>query len=121
MGVVLGLENTLTAKQNLEIIDRVGSNHLQVYFDIGNLTAYGYDVPSEIRILGNGQICEIHLKDWDTPMLGSSDGMVNFAECAKACRDINYDKWYVLETSGRNNSFIKDTQTNVAFAQKTFG
>lgn len=121
LGIVLGLENTLNAKQNLEIIDRVESNNLQVYYDLGNSWAYGYDVPAEIRMLGNDRICEIHLKDWDTPMLGSSDGMVNFAECAKACRDINYDKWYVLETSGRTNTFIKDTQTNVAFAKKTFG
>lgn len=121
LGVVMGLENTLSAKQNLEIIERVESDHLQVYYDLGNSWAYGYNVPTELRLLGNNRICEIHLKDWDTPMLGSSEGMVDFTECAKACKEINFDKWYVLETSGRKNRFIEDTQTNVAFAKKMFG
>jgi len=63
LGVALGLENTLTAKQNLEIIERIGSDIVQVYYDIGNSTSNGYDVPNEIRMMGNDRICEIHLKD----------------------------------------------------------
>ena len=48
--------------QNLAIIDRVGSLMVQVYNDVGNSTAYGYDVPGEIRTLGNDRICEMHIK-----------------------------------------------------------
>ncbi|MDZ7371506.1 MAG: sugar phosphate isomerase/epimerase, partial [candidate division KSB1 bacterium] len=33
LGVALGLENTLNAEQNLEIIDRIGSPMAQVYYD----------------------------------------------------------------------------------------
>lgn len=120
LGIALGLENTLSAQQNVEMIEQVGSPFLQVYYDIGNSWEYGYDVPAEIRMLGNDRICEIHLKDWETPMLGSSEGVVDFSACAKACKDIGYDKWYVLETSGRKDRFIEDTQTNVAFSKKTF-
>lgn len=118
MGVAMGLENTITAKQNLEIIERVGSDMLQVYYDIGNSWGNGYNVPDEIRMLGNDRICEIHLKDWDTPLFSNGEGMVNWDEVAKACHDINFDKWYVLETSGRNDKFFEDTQDNVAFAKK---
>ena len=119
-GVVMGLENTISAEQNLEIIDRVGSNMLQVYYDVGNSWGNGYDVPAEIRMLGKDQICEVHLKDWETPMLGSPEGMVDMAACARSFKAIGYDKWYVLETSGRKNRFIPDTQANVEFAKKTF-
>lgn len=119
-GVALGLENTLTARQNLKIIEAVGSDKLQVYYDVGNSTHYGYNVPEEIQTLGNNRICEIHLKDWASAMLGADGGEVDFPAVARACKAIGYNKWYVLETSGRPNRFIKDTQANVRFAQELF-
>jgi L-ribulose-5-phosphate 3-epimerase len=118
LGVALGFENTLTARQNLEIIGRVGSTMLQVYYDVGNSTAYGYDVPTELRQLGNDRICEIHLKDGKTVLLGSPEGKVNFQAVAQACKEIAYNKWFVLETSGRKGHFLEDTQANVAFGRK---
>jgi|GEM_PF-79119 len=119
-GVILGLETTLTAKQNLEIAERVGSPMVQVYYDVGNSWGNGYDVDGELRMLGNDRICEVHLKDWKTPMLGSEGCMVDMKVCAAALGAINYDKWLVLETSGRKNRFLEDTRTNVAFVKKTF-
>jgi len=119
-GVVLGLENTLTAKQNLEIIDRIGSEWVQIYYDVGNSWGNGYNVPEEIRQIGNARICEVHLKDWETPLLGSSGAQVDMDQCARALADIGYAKWLVLETSGRKEHFIEDTRTNVAFVKKVF-
>jgi len=119
-GIALGLENTLSAAQNLEIIDRIGSPMAQVYYDVGNSWGNGYDVPAEIRKLGNDRICEVHLKDWKTPILGSPEGQVNMQQCAQALAEIGFDKWLVLETSGRKNKFVEDTKTNVAFVKKTF-
>lgn len=127
-GIVLGLENTLTAVQNLDIIDRVGSDWVQVYYDTGNSTAYGYDPPSEIRMLGNDRICEIHIKetlgldDPNRPLLGGPDRQgVDFEGVAEACKAIGFDKWYILETSGREGAFEEDTRANVAFAKRLFG
>jgi L-ribulose-5-phosphate 3-epimerase len=119
-GVILGLENTITAAHNLEIIDRVGSEWLQVYYDLGNSTGNAYDVPSELRMIGNDRLCEVHLKDWRTSLLGSEEGMVDMRAAAAALNDIGYDKWLVLETSGREDRFLEDTRTNVAWAKQTF-
>jgi len=119
-GVILGLENTITAQQNLEIMERVGSDWLQIYYDVGNSTGNGYDVPSELRMIGNSRLCEVHLKDWNTPLLGSSDATVEVEAVAAALSDIGYDKWLVLETSGRADQFLEDTQANVAWARQTF-
>lgn len=123
-GVVLGLENTLTAEQNLEILDRVGSPMVQVYYDVGNSTSYGYDVPTEIRLLGNDRICEIHIKETlglEDPMGamlgGPAQNGVDFAGVADACQEIGYDKWFILETSGRDGRFEEDTRANVRFIQ----
>lgn len=120
-GVALGLENTITAAQNLEIIDRVGSEWLQIYYDLGNSTGNGYDVPTELRLIGNDRLCEVHLKDWNTPLLGSEGCMVDNAAAAAALNEIGYDKWLVLETSGRRDQFLEDTRANVAWAKETFG
>jgi len=119
-GVIMGLENTLTAKQNLEIIDRIGSKMVQVYYDVGNSTGNGYDVVNEIKLLGNDRICEVHLKDKKSRILGSPQGQVDMKACARALADIGYNKWLVLETSGRKGHFLEDTQKNVAFVRKTF-
>jgi sugar phosphate isomerase/epimerase len=120
-GVALGLENTISAAQNLEIIERVGSPWLQIYYDLGNSTGNGYDVPNELRLIGNQHLCEVHLKDWNTPLLGSEGCMVDNTAAAGALRDIGYDKWLVLETSGRQDRFLEDTRSNVAWAKQTFG
>jgi sugar phosphate isomerase/epimerase len=119
-GVILGLENTISASQNLQMIERVGSEWLQVYYDLGNSTGNRYDVPGELRLIGNDRLCEVHLKDWNTPLLGSEDGMVDMPAAAAALSDIGYDKWLVLETSGRKDKLMEDTRTNVTWAKQTF-
>jgi sugar phosphate isomerase/epimerase len=119
--IILGLENTLNAEQNLTILDQVGSPWVQVYYDVGNSAGNGYDVPSEIRRLGRERICEIHLKDRKTPILGAPGGEVDFPAAAAACRDIGYDKWLVFETSGRKGHFLEDTRANVEYARRIFG
>ena len=93
---------------------------VQVYYDIGNSTHYGYDVPSELRLLGNDRICEVHVKDWQSKVFGRQEGEVDVAACAKALREIGYDKWLVLETSGREGMFEQDTRDNIAFVRLTF-
>ncbi|MFC1499746.1 sugar phosphate isomerase/epimerase family protein [Candidatus Zixiibacteriota bacterium] len=119
-GVIIGLENTITAKQSLEIIDRVGSEWVQIYYDVGNSTGNGYDVPGELRLIGNDRLCEFHLKDWNTSLLGSEGCMVDMAEAASVLEEISFDKWLVLETSGRRDQFLEDTRRNAAFARETF-
>ena len=120
-GIILGMENTLTAKQNLSIIERVGSPMVQVYYDMGNSTGNGYDVPTEIRMLGKDRICEMHIKDWKSKVFSNKKGEVDMPSVAKALHDIKYEKWMCLETAGEKNRFIEDTLDNVAFSKKIFG
>ena len=51
-GVAIGLENYLSAEDNMRIIDRVGSPAVKVYYDVGNSTDKGRDIFKEIRTLG---------------------------------------------------------------------
>ncbi len=53
LGIIIGLENYLSAGDNRKIIDRVASPQVKVYYDVGNSTDKGRDVAQEIR--GAGQ------------------------------------------------------------------
>lgn len=91
-GVILGIENTLSAEDNVRILDKIQSAAAQVYYDVANSTFGGYDVPKEIRSLGK-RICEIHFKD--RTLLGQ--GEVNYPGIRDAVRDIAYKGWIILE------------------------
>ena len=114
-GVVLGFENTLSARDNMYILDKVGSNALQVYYDVGNSTNMGgFDAPWEIRNLERKRICQVHLKD--KGYMG--EGKVNFPEVMRALAEIGYDGFGVLETSTVSGSVEEDMRRNLAYTRK---
>src|SRR5579863_705238 len=51
-GVKLGLEDTISAEDNVRIMDRAKSSAVKVYYDVGNSTNGGFNVVKEIRWLG---------------------------------------------------------------------
>jgi len=92
-GVILGLESMLNAVQHVEIMERVGSRAVRVYYDVGNSQEAGYDIFKEIRFLGQ-RICEFHAKDYHD-LYGK--GTMNFPEVRKAMDDIGYRGWMQIE------------------------
>lgn len=116
-GVILGLENTLSARQNLAILDRVKSPAVQVYYDCGNSTNNGYDVPSEIRLL-NDRICQIHFKDGGNYL---GQGKVDMDAVAAAIQDIRYEGWVVLETAIKNEDRDGSFRANATYVRSLLG
>lgn len=94
-GVILGIESWLSAEEHMDIIDRVGSKAVQVYYDVANSEKMGYDIYREIRWLGKkGVICEFHMKE-NGALLGK--GRVDFAKVRAAIDDIGYTGWMQIE------------------------
>jgi len=93
-GVFLAIESWLSGPQHLEIIERVGSPNVKVYYDLGNSHLRGYDIYQEIRDLGTEHICEFHAKDYDYIF---GQGKVDFVEARKAMDDIGYRGWIQIE------------------------
>jgi sugar phosphate isomerase/epimerase len=93
-GVALGVESWLSAEQHLDILDRVGSKTVQVYYDVCNATDRGYDIFREIRLLGRNRICEFHAKE-NGALLGQ--GKVDFQKVREALDDIGYRGWIQIE------------------------
>src|ERR1035438_7650543 len=85
--VILGLENTISAEDNVRIMDRARSKNVLVYYDVGNSTGAGFDVVKEIRWLGKDRICQIHLKD-NPNYLG--EGKIQFVPIDRKSTRLNY-------------------------------
>jgi L-ribulose-5-phosphate 3-epimerase len=93
-GVILGLESWLSAEEHMDIIDRVGSPAVKVYYDTANSERMGYDIYQEIRWLGKEQICEFHMKE-NGALLG--EGKIDFKKVRQAMDDIGYAGWMQIE------------------------
>lgn len=114
-GVVLGLEDTISAEDNVRILDRVASKAVLVYYDVGNSTHAGFDVIKEIRWLGANRICQFHLKD-NPKYLG--EGTIDFPKVIHAIRDIDFNGFANLETDSPSKSVEADMRRNLAYVQR---
>ncbi len=45
------------ARQNADLLERIGHESVRIYYDVGNSFSRGYDVPAEIRFL-KGRIAD---------------------------------------------------------------
>jgi L-ribulose-5-phosphate 3-epimerase len=114
-GVILGLENTISAQDNARILDRVASKNVLVYYDVGNSTKAGFDPVKEIRWLGKKRICQIHLKD-NPHYLG--EGTIQFAPILHAILDIGFSGYANLETDAHPATLEADMRRNLLYVRK---
>ncbi|MDQ3815553.1 MAG: sugar phosphate isomerase/epimerase [Armatimonadota bacterium] len=110
-GVAIGLENVwnkflLSPLETRDFVDSFADPHVGVYFDAGNILAYGF--PQHwIRILGP-RIKKVHVKDFDSNIGGRLafrnllQGSVPWAEVRAALEEIGYDSYITAEVSGYN-------------------
>jgi L-ribulose-5-phosphate 3-epimerase len=114
-GIFLGLEDTISAENNVRIMERSRSKAVRVYYDVGNSTNNGFEVVKEIRWLGANRICQMHLKDNPGYM---GDGKIEFPAVIKAMIDIKFTGFANLETSSPSHSVENDMNRNLSFVRK---
>jgi sugar phosphate isomerase/epimerase len=114
-GVVLGLEDTISAEDNVRIMEMSRSKNVLVYYDVGNSTKAGFDVVKEIRWLGRDRICQFHFKD-NPHFLG--EGPIQFPAVVKAIRDIEWSGWANLETDTRPGNLDADMRRNLDYIRR---
>jgi L-ribulose-5-phosphate 3-epimerase len=111
-GVILGLEDTISAKDNVRIMERSKSPAVLTYYDVGNSSQNGFNIYEEIRWLGRERICEVHLKDNPHYM---GQGKIDFPAVIKAMVEIGFDQWAVLECSSPTGSVENDMTANLKY------
>ena len=99
-GVVIAIENVwngllLSPVETADLIDRVNSPWVRVYFDTGNVLKFGF--PEDwIETLG-GRIARVHVKDFKTAIgniegfCPTGEGDADWAAVMKALRRVGYD------------------------------
>ena len=104
--VSMGLENVwnkflLSPMEMRDFIDKIGSDYVGSYLDVGNTLYCGY--PEDwVRILGK-RIKKVHFKDYRLQAGGLHGfvdllaGDVDYPEVVKALNEIGYDGWVSAE------------------------
>jgi len=111
-GVILGLENTISARDNVRIMERAQSPAVKVYYDVGNSTTHRFAILEEIRWLGRERICEVHIKD-NPHYLG--EGSIDIPAVVDALADIGFSDWAHLETDSPSGDVAADMARNLRY------
>jgi L-ribulose-5-phosphate 3-epimerase len=117
-GVVVGLEDWISAEDNIKILDAVGSDYVAVYYDAHNIVPRVKDIYAEPEMLGK-RINQIHVKNANM-LLETPGGRMDWPRMAQEFYDIGYRGWYVLETGSPTKDIIADTRANIEYVKKTF-
>ena len=83
----------------MKYVHRINSPYLQVYPDVGNITAMGKDIAEDF-LSGTGHIVAIHLKDTKPGIVREipyGEGIVDFKEFFKVIDKMNYKGLFVAE------------------------
>jgi L-ribulose-5-phosphate 3-epimerase len=116
--VVVGLEDWISAEDNIRLLDAIGSDYVAVYYDAHNIVPRVKDIYAEPALLGR-RIHQIHVKNANM-LLSSPGGRLDWPRMAQAFYDVGYRGWYVLETSSPTKDIVADTRANIEYVKKTF-
>ena len=116
-GVVLALESYLGAGEIREILERVGSSAVQVYYDVANSQEVGLPIFDEIRELGS-HIVEVHAKD-TKDLYGK--GSMDFPAVRKALEDTGYSGWLVIEGTKTPLGVERSIRYDADYLRTVFG
>jgi sugar phosphate isomerase/epimerase len=116
--VVVGLEDWISAQDNIRILDAIGSDWVAVYYDAHNLASRVQDIYAEPKLLGK-RINQIHVKNAND-LLSTPGGKIDWPRMSKEFYDIGYRGWYVLETGSPTKDLVADTRANIDYVKKTF-
>ncbi len=121
-GVIIGIETSLTAKEEVELLKQIGSPAIKIYFNFSNPVKEGRDLIGEIKILGKERISMIHATNKDSVWL-ENDPQIDMYKVKKTLDEIGWSGWLVIERS-RDAKKPSDTKfnygANTAYLKKVF-
>lgn len=116
-GVVVALEDWISAEDNIRLLDAIGSDFVGVYYDARNIKSRLHDPYGEPKRLGR-RIHQIHVKNG--PKLMRDTDILDWPRLAQEYYEIGYRGWYVLETDAPSKDLIADTRANLEYVRTTF-
>jgi sugar phosphate isomerase/epimerase len=121
-GVVIGIETALSAKEEVKLLQDIGSPAIQIYFNFSNPLAAGRDLYSELNILGKDRICQIHATNKDSVWL-QNDPQIDMKKVKHTLDKMGWSGWLVVERSRdakEPNNVKKNFGANTAYLKSIF-
>lgn len=97
-GVVIGIETSLDANAELQLLKDIGSKNVKSYFNFSNAIKNGRDLQEELRILGRKNIIQIHATNEDGVWL-ENDPKIDMKKVKQTLDDMAWSGWLVIERS----------------------
>jgi len=131
-GIVLGLECSGSADEQLRIIEGVDHPAVRIYYDVYNAMHFGFEPLQEIPKFGE-VICEYHIKNGRNRMRANIEGMdhpripnkkienFNHPAIAAAIKETGYRGWLTLESPILSDDPLEDVLDNVAYVREVYG
>jgi len=116
-GVVVALEDWISAEDNIRLLDAIGSDAVGVYYDARNIKSRVHDPYGEPTRLGR-RIHQVHVKNG--PKLMRETDILEWPRLAQEFFEIGYRGWYVLETEAPSKDLMADTRSNIEYVRNTF-
>lgn len=121
-GVVIGIETSLNATDEVKLLKDINSNGIKIYFNFSNPLKEGRDLISELKILGKDRICMIHATNKDSVWL-QNDPQIDMMQIKKTLDAMKWSGWLVIERS-RDATRPRDVKynfgANVAYLKSIF-
>lgn len=121
-GVVIGIETSLSAEDEIKLLDEIGSPAIKICFNFSNPLSEGRNLYNELEILGGDRICEVHCTNKDGVWL-QNDPDINMKKIKKILDRMAWSGWLVVERS-RDASKPHDVEgnygANIAYLKSIF-
>jgi L-ribulose-5-phosphate 3-epimerase len=121
-GVVIGVETSLSAAEEVKLLEDVGSPAIKIYFNFANAVKNGRDIATELRTLGKDRICQIHASNEDGVWL-ENDPKIDLPKIKATLDELGWNGWLVIERSRDANdprNVKKNFGANTAYLKKVF-
>jgi sugar phosphate isomerase/epimerase len=119
--ITIGMENTLSTEQTLDLISLINRPNLRIYFDTQNYYLHkGYSSARMLDELMN-HVCQIHVKDGKGKDLSGAllgHGDADFHGCMEVVKRRGYDGWLVSENFYDRGTLRKQGMDAVALLKQ---
>lgn len=121
-GVVIGIETSLDAASEIELLDEIDSKAIKIYYNFQNPLEAGRDIYSELRLLGKDRICQIHCTDTDEVTLPNNTRL-DLIKIKDVLDEMEWSGWLIVERSRDKNdpTNVKENfGTNIKYLKSIF-
>lgn len=119
-GVVIGIETSLSAKDELKLLKDINSKGIRIYFKFANAITNNRDICQEMLTLGKKNICMIHCTNEDGVWI-QNDKKIDMLKIKHTLDKMGWSGWWVIERS-RDQTRPTDVKynfsANVAYLKK---